>query len=1258
MGSYVRQSPIRNFSNLNKFAIVSRHKRIYLVPYLFIFIILFNPIINFEKSIFCRTDTFNNFNNQKEFNLICQVGGKVNAIAARDQYLFAGIGLRMVILDFSKISKARQAGETEVLKSQVSSIFLLKNYAYVCIGESGLVIIDIKNIKNPRIIGNCSFPGFSENIVVEGPYAFISNGWAGLIILDISKPQEIKILGTLTNIGYAYGIEVYQNKAYIAAGGSGLKIIDIADKNKPFETSQCETPGCARGLVLNRKKKTVYVADEWEGVQIIDVSNSKKPVLKGTLKTPGRAFDLALNDHVLCVADAFKGLRIVDIHNSYSSQEIGNFEFDGHAGQVISAGNSAYLVDEDNGIRVIDISSPQKPVQISLFSILGNAYSLDVFGNYVFVAGRNYGLRIIDIKNYSRAKEIGFLPLKGDATCISVSGSKAYVLSNERGINEEEGLRIVDIFNPNQPRILSFYPYKGAYFDMQLLNAKIFAPNEHGLGVFSVNDPNNPDLMGFLFLMESPETVTLGVDVVQNTAYVSCSMGGLKIVDVSKPKHMKLLGQYRHADSFSHDSIIWGNVAYIADYHGIRIVDVTDSSRPSEIGFLNTNGEAVSLARDGNILYVANGKSGILALDISFPSLPHKIAEYDTPGNTQKIAIKGDKIFVADGEAGLLIFELKQKSKMERKSYYAFSRSSNSSFNFNNWKSSSVFLYRHLHNLKEVNSSGNQSESNLSTEMLGNKILTVTKKGDKGPGSLRWCLENSERGTKIIFDPILFPPLNPAKIKLKKPLPALQQGGIKIDASNAGVILDGSRLKKNDYLSTGILIQSDDNVIRGLQVLNFPSFGIWVMSGENNLIGGNRDKGSGLTGQGNVLSGNGYDGLYFQSSNNTALGNLIGVDVSGKKSLGNNGAGIGIDGSENQIGSEKRGEGNIVGNNRGIGIGVFFHTSSGNRIIGNKIGTDITGFLNFGNGEHGVTFELGPFNNLVKDNIICGNNRAGINISDVGSSYNTIVGNIIGMDGRATTLIPNEWTGIFLGDEGSYNRVGGKEEKEGNIICGGSSNTTNAMSVGGAHNLIMGNFIGTDKTGAIPVGQFHGILMGGYHNIIGGFSKKEKNVICAAQIGISLMHSSNAMVLGNFFGLNPNGSYPISQMNTAVLIAQNTFYNVLCSNSICGSTGVAIMGAENILFMNKILKSGIGVKVSSHGNLSYLNTFIDNSRQAEDSGYNLWDKYNMGNYWSDYSGVDSDGDGIGDIPYRIFPNGRDNYPLMKSPILKDRNNIF
>jgi nitrous oxidase accessory protein NosD len=43
----------------------------------------------------------------------------------------------------------------------------------------------------------------------------------------------------------------------------------------------------------------------------------------------------------------------------------------------------------------------------------------------------------------------------------------------------------------------------------------------------------------------------------------------------------------------------------------------------------------------------------------------------------------------------------------------------------------------------------------------------------------------------------------------------------------------------------------------------------------------------------------------------------------------------------------------------------------------------------------------------------------------------------------------------------------------------------------------------------------------------------------------------------------------------------------------------------------------------------------------------VWDNGNEGNWWYFYTGVDSNGDGIGDTPYVLNENNTDLYPLMK-----------
>jgi hypothetical protein len=62
---------------------------------------------------------------------------------------------------------------------------------------------------------------------------------------------------------------------------------------------------------------------------------------------------------------------------------------------------------------------------------------------------------------------------------------------------------------------------------------------------------------------------------------------------------------------------------------------------------------------------------------------------------------------------------------------------------------------------------------------------------------------------------------------------------------------------------------------------------------------------------------------------------------------------------------------------------------------------------------------------------------------------------------------------------------------------------------------------------------------------------------------------------------------------------------------------------------------------------------MNNSQNAYDAGDNFWDdEYpSGGNYWDDYTGIDDDGDGIGDTPYYIpIGDNQDNYPLMNPTV--------
>ena len=74
---------------------------------------------------------------------------------------------------------------------------------------------------------------------------------------------------------------------------------------------------------------------------------------------------------------------------------------------------------------------------------------------------------------------------------------------------------------------------------------------------------------------------------------------------------------------------------------------------------------------------------------------------------------------------------------------------------------------------------------------------------------------------------------------------------------------------------------------------------------------------------------------------------------------------------------------------------------------------------------------------------------------------------------------------------------------------------------------------------------------------------------------------------------------------------------------------------------------GIALVESSNNNLVFYNYIFNNSLSGFDRSNNVWDNGTIGNYWSDYDGVDANDNGIGDTPYLIegTSGSRDNYPI-------------
>ena len=221
-------------------------------------------------------------------------------------------------------------------------------------------------------------------------------------------------------------------------------------------------------------------------------------------------------------------------------------------------------------------------------------------------------------------------------------------------------------------------------------------------------------------------------------------------------------------------------------------------------------------------------------------------------------------------------------------------------------------------------------------------------------------------------------------------------------------------------------------------------------------------------------------------SNNVVIGNYIGTDKTGMKALANTGDGVLIDfgASSNTIGGAAAGMGNVISGNGANGVEINGAATTLNNLYGNFIGTDLTGKVQLANAGDGVLVNAGAnFNsvggNLVgQGNIISGNTRNGVELTGAGTSGNFVLGNYIGVDVSGELAMANMLDGVLITAGALTNDIGGPLLGDGNIIsangvagapAGGNGIEINTGSNG---NTIQGNRIGV-VIGLNELGNVH-----------------------------------------------------------------------------------------------------------------------------------------------------------------------------------------
>jgi hypothetical protein len=238
--------------------------------------------------------------------------------------------------------------------------------------------------------------------------------------------------------------------------------------------------------------------------------------------------------------------------------------------------------------------------------------------------------------------------------------------------------------------------------------------------------------------------------------------------------------------------------------------------------------------------------------------------------------------------------------------------------------------------------------------------------------------------------------------------PSTTIGGVEEGAGNVvsgnwvGIRLQGAAATGN--VVQGNLVGTDAAGLEPLRTPRDKSAGILLVGAPANTIGGTE------LGAGNVVSGNGDVAIGLSGSgavDNVIQGNLLGTDKLGLRAVPNaeNGVHVGPGADRTLIGGTEVGAGNLISGNRDDGIELW---STGNQVLGNRIGTDITGACPLPNAGSGISVRTSDNWIGASDpgagNRIAYNHADGVLVTDTSdsgqaTSGNAVVGNAIYANG-------------------------------------------------------------------------------------------------------------------------------------------------------------------------------------------------------------------------------------------------------------------
>ena len=540
------------------------------------------------------------------------------------------------------------------LWSKVINLRVQGTLAY-CAMQNGLMILDISDHSNPIFVSWLYLAeGHATDLEVRGNRVYITE-WNGgsmvdvlgkLYIIDVSNPETPGLIGSYTAPASAYGLDVVDSLAFVSYGiysdKMGLLILNV---NNPGNISLViDIPLEAEGMKVRVRGNYAYVIGGGS-VWTIDITNPANANVASRFFTGYYPVSLNLGDDdtLLYIGDgdimwpayssAFTVLNVADPENP---SVIGRFPLTGSVGDIKVSDSIAFVGNGKRGLKVFNITDPTNPDSIGYYDVPAFTGPLFVEDNMLLLA--DYGIQSMDVeskKTYKKQSTTELMP--GDLLILNVS-------------------------DPASPTLEGYYSMPGLTGQVIVSGDYAYTLNGHGdrsdVWSMDISGSGDPVIVG---CYEAPWGLEEGV-IADSLLYVTAGNQGLKILNLSDPANLTLLGQ-TDSGIGALDVKVRDNLAYVVGNQKLRIFNVINPLSPELMGWTSIIGDGINdafrVALFNNYAYVVNGPysdSGTV-VDISDSENPYKVGRFYNYEVHSEVIVYDNWLYAA-GMGGLQIYDI------------------------------------------------------------------------------------------------------------------------------------------------------------------------------------------------------------------------------------------------------------------------------------------------------------------------------------------------------------------------------------------------------------------------------------------------------------------------------------------------------------------------------------------------------------------------------------------------------------------------